>query len=65
MSNPEDSAPAPAPEPDPLSAEPDPGEIPLETITANDEILAEPDPGPIALEEEWRSARDVGIKRDE
>jgi hypothetical protein len=63
MSDTEDSAPEPAPEPasDPIDAEPDPGAIPLETITAGDE----PDPGPITLEKEWRSSHFSGIERDE
>jgi hypothetical protein len=63
MSDTEDSAPEPAPEPapDPVDAEPDPGAIPLETITAGDE----PDPGPITLTEEWRSSHFSGIERDE
>lgn len=38
MSDTEDSAPESAPEPDPVNAEPDPGEIPLETVTANDDL---------------------------
>jgi hypothetical protein len=70
MSDTEDSAPesTPEPTPEPVNAEPDPGEIPLETITANDDFPApapEPDPGPITLEVEWRSAHHGGIERDE
>jgi hypothetical protein len=64
MSDTEDSAPDAPLEPDPLSAEPDPGEIPLETVTANDDFPAEPDPGPITVEEEWRSVLGRETKND-
>jgi hypothetical protein len=53
-SQPADSAepvPAAEPAPEPIEAEPDPGAIPLQSLTASDE----PDPGPITVEEEWRS----------
>ena len=68
MSDTEDSAPESAPEPatEPVSADPDPGEIPLETIAATDDFPAEPDPGPITLEEELRGGHHAGgITRDE
>jgi hypothetical protein len=55
---PQDAAPAPESVPEPVNAEPDPGEIPLETITAGDE----PDPGPITLEEEFRGGHGGDIK---
>lgn len=67
MSDTEDSQPAPEPAPtteaapDPVDAEPDPGAIPLQSLTASDE----PDPGPITLEEEWRGGHSSGIKRDD
>jgi hypothetical protein len=68
MSDTEDSAPesAPEPAPEPISADPDPGEIPLVTVAASDDFPAEPDPGPITLEEEFRGGHQPGgIARDE
>jgi hypothetical protein len=64
MSETEDSAPEPAPEPDPVSADPDPGEIPLETVSAGDDF-GEPDPGRITLEEEFRGGHTPGIRRSD
>jgi hypothetical protein len=61
MSQSEEGAPPELPLDPVVSAEPDPGEIPLETITAGDE----PDPGPLTLEEEWRGTDRSDTKRND